>query len=221
MENLSDHSNRSRFVLFTLIFVVGWNYTSSLVGWGWPTAAIITFGMSLAYFCYILRRRDFLLGRILLFGLAAGWTELLADRWLVETTGTLYYLPGGPFVLSSPLYMPLAWMVVLTQLGYIGWWMAKRWGVSTASLLIAIFGAVNIPLYEQWAKNADWWYYRNTPMLGNTPWYIIGGEFLIALSLPAVISLVEKKHWSVSSCAGIGQGLWIWVSYELAYWLFG
>lgn len=77
--------------------------------------------------------------------------------------------------------MPFAWTVVTIQLGYFGWWMGKRWGLPTASLLIALFGAVNIPLYEQWAKNAGWWYYRNTPMVGNTPWYIIGGEFLIAL----------------------------------------
>lgn len=218
---LPDQYGCSRFVLLTLVFVLGWNFTSSLVGWGWPTAAIISFGMTLVYISYIWRHHEILLGRIMLFGLATGWTELLADRWLVESTGTLYYLPGGPFVLCSPIYMPFAWMVVVTQLGYIGWWMGKRWGIPVASLLIALFGAVNIPLYEQWASNANWWYYRNSLMLGNTPWYIIGGEFLIALSLPAVISLVEKKHWSISICAGIGQGLWIWVSYGFAYWLIG
>jgi hypothetical protein len=218
---MTDHSNRTRFVLLTLLFVLGWNFLSSLVGWGWPTATIISFGMPLIFIWYVWRRNEFLLGRILLFGLATGWTELLADRWLVETTGTLFYLPGGPFVWCSPLYMPFAWTVVVTQLGYIGWWMGKRWGIPAASLLIALIGAVNIPLYEQWAKNANWWYYRNTPMLGNTPWYIIGGEFLVALSLPSVISLMEKKHWSVSISAGIGQGLWVWISYSLAFRLLG
>jgi hypothetical protein len=44
-----------------------------------------------------------------------------------------------------------------------------------------------VGVYEQWAKNAGWWYHHNTPMLGNTPWYIIDGEFLIALCLPAAI----------------------------------
>jgi len=218
---MPEHPNSSRFVVLTLFFVVAWNFASSVVGWGWPTAAVITCAMSLAYIWYIWCRQEFLLGRILLFGMAAGWTELLADRWLVETSATLFYLPGGPFVLRSPLYMPFAWMVVMTQLGYLGWWMGKRWGIPTASLLIALFGAVNIPLYEQWAKSAGWWYYQNTPMLGNTPWYIIGGEFLIALSLPAVISLLEKRDWGVSICAGICQGLWIWVSYVLAFRLVG
>jgi hypothetical protein len=215
------NANSSRFVVLTLIFVLVWNFTSSLVGWGWPTATVISFAMPSIYLWYVWRRKKFLLGRILLFGLATGWTELLADRWLVETTGTLLYLPGGPFVGNSPLYMPFAWMIVVTQLGYFGWWMAKRWGVVAASLLIALFGAINIPLYEQWAKNAGWWYYRATPMLGNTPWYIIGGEFLIALSLPAAILFLEKRHWSVSICAGICQGLWIWGSYVLAFRLLG
>lgn len=137
--------NTTRFVILTLLFVVAWNFTSSLVGWGWPTATIITFGMTCAYSWYIWRHQEALLGRILLFGLAAGWTELLADRWLVDATATLVYLPGGPFVVRSPLYMPLAWMIVITQLGYLGCWLAKRWGVGVASLLIALFGAVNIP----------------------------------------------------------------------------
>jgi hypothetical protein len=217
----SAPSGSGRFVLLTLLFVLGWNYASSIVGWGWPTATIISFGMPVVYICHVWRRHDLLLGRILLFGLATGWTELLADRWLVDGTGTLLYLPGGPFVLRSPLYMPFAWMVVVTQLGYIGWWMGRRWGIPAASLLIALFGAINIPLYEQWARNANWWYYQKTPMLGNTPWYIIGGEFLIALSLPAVISQLERRHWSVSICAGIGQGLWIWVAYGVAFRLLG
>jgi hypothetical protein len=58
-------------------------------------------------------------------------------------------------------------------------------------------------------------------MLGNTPWYIIGGEFLIALSLPVAISLFEKKNLAV--CIGVGfcQGLWIWLSYFIAFRLFG
>lgn len=64
---------------------------------------------------------------------------------------------------------------------------------------------------------AGWWCYRTAPMLGNTPWHIIGGEFLIALSLPAAISLLEKRHWGVSIGVGICQGLWTWVAYALAF----
>ena len=31
-------TNTTRFVLLTLIFVLAWNFTRSLVGRGWPTA---------------------------------------------------------------------------------------------------------------------------------------------------------------------------------------
>ena len=208
---------RTRFVLLTLLLVLSWNFASSLVGWGWLTAAIITFGVAGLYVNFAWRHRDGFMARILLFSLAAGWTELLADRWLVAVTGTLVYLPGGPFVWRSPLYMPFAWMVVTTQLGYLGWWLSKRFGILSASVLIGVIGAINIPLYEQWARNANWWYYRNTSMIGNTPWYIICGEFLIALTLPVAMSLVEKGRWRMSLVAGLVQGLWIWGAYALAF----
>lgn len=57
-----------------------------------------------------------------------------------------------------------------------------------------MIGAINIPLYEQWAKGVNWWFYRNTAMLGGTPWYIIDGEFLIALSLPVAMSVGLRRY---------------------------
>lgn len=217
--SLVDSPGRTRFVLLTLATVLACNFTSSLFGWGWLSATMITFGIAGWYVIYVWRHHDRYLAHILLFSLAAGWTELLADHWLVSVTGTLIYAPGGPFVWHSPLYMPFAWMVVTTQLGAIGWWLSKRYGTLAASALLGIIGAVNIPLYEQWAKGADWWSYRNAPMLGATPWYIIGGEFLIALSLPAAMSLLERKNFKVSLVAGTAQGLWTWGAYGLAFWL--
>jgi len=216
---LPDVPGRTRFVLFTLCLVLGWNFASSLVGWGWPTATIISFGVVALFVGYVWRQHDNFVARIILFSLATGWVELLADQWLVDVTGTLVYLPGGPFVWRSPLYMPFAWTVVTTQLGYIGWWLSKRYSMIFASVLLGVIGAINIPLYEQWAKGANWWFYRNTSMLGNTPWYIISGEFLIASTLPAAMSLVEKRDWRVSVLAGVAQGLWIWAAYALALWL--
>ncbi len=214
---LPNVPERHRFVLLTLLIVLVWNFASSLVGWGWLTAATITFVVTASYVIYAWRYKDLFMANILLFSLAAGWTELLADHWLVDVTGTLVYTPGGPFVWRSPLYMPFAWMVVTTQLSYIGWWLSKRFGIIPASVLIALIGALNIPLYEQWAKGANWWFYRNTPMLGSTPWYIIGGEFLIALSLPTAMSVVEKGCMRMSIVVGLLQGLWIWGAYGLVF----
>lgn len=220
-ESTESSNRRMKFVLFTLALTIAWIFTSSLLGWGWLTAAFITLIILLLNLAYIYRYRDAWLGRILLFGLAAGWAELLADRWLVDITGTLTYAPGGPFVLRSPLYMPFAWANVLAQLACLGWWLSNRFPLPLASLTIGLFGAVNIPLYEQWAKGAGWWSYSNARMIGNTPWYIIGGEFLIALTLPALTRLMQKAPAAWSLALGVIQGLWIWAAYALAYALIG
>ncbi|MEW6286451.1 MAG: hypothetical protein AB1509_09485 [Chloroflexota bacterium] len=220
-ESTESANRRIKFVLFTLALSVAWIFSSSFLGWGWVTAATITLIILSLNLLYIYRYRDLWLGHILLFGLAAGWTELLADRWLVEVTGTLTYAPGGPFVLRSPLYMPFAWANVLVQLACLGWWLSNRFNLPLASLLIGLFGAVNIPLYEQWANGANWWFYGNARMIGNTPWYIIGGEFLIVLTLPALMRLAQKAPAAWSPLLGIAQGLWIWAAYALAYALIG
>jgi hypothetical protein len=99
-------TNTSRFVLLTLLFVLAWNFNSSLVDWGWPTAAVITVAMTSVYTWYVWRHHESLLGRILLFGLETGWTELLADRWPVDTIATLVNLPGGPFWCVLPCTCP-------------------------------------------------------------------------------------------------------------------
>lgn len=220
-ESSESANRRMKFVLFTLALTVAWLFSSSFLGWGWITAALITFIILLLNLGYIYLYRDVWLGHILLFSLAAGWTELLADRWLVDVTGTLTYVTGGPFVLRSPLYMPFAWTNVLVQLAYLAWWLSNRFNLPLASLLIGLFGAINIPLYEQWAKGANWWFYSNTPMIGNTPWYIIGGEFLIVFTLPVLMRFAQKTSPAWSLALGIAQGLWIWTAYALAYALIG
>lgn len=220
-ETTESANRRLKFVLFTLALTVAWNFSSSFLGWGWMTATLITFLILLLNLVYIYRYRDAWLGRILLFSLAAGWTELLADRWLVNVTGTLAYAPGGPFILRSPLYMPFAWTNVLVQLAYLGWWLSNRFRLPLASLLIGLFGAINIPLYEQWAKGANWWVYSNARMIGSTPWYIIGGELLIVLTLPALMRLAQKTPAAWSLALGVAQGLWIWAAYALTYALIG
>ncbi len=58
-------------------------------------------------------------------------------------------------------------------------------------------------------------------MIGNTPWYIIGGEFLIAMTLPVAMSIVEKRHWRTSLLIGLTKGLLIWGAYALAFYYCG
>lgn len=214
-------TSRDKFVLAILALILSWNFSSSLVGWGWITATIITFGVLAIILAYAYLKRDGLLAKFALFGVVAGLVELLADRYLVEVTGTLVYERGGPFLLRSPLYMPFAWANVLVTLAYIGWRLRQVLGLPWAMLLAGIIGAINIPLYEQWARSARWWYYQNTPMLGATPWYIIGGEFLIIALLPFLLQKLKDLHPGWVVLLGIIEGLWIWVSYVVAFALVG
>ena len=147
--------------------------------------------------------------------------ELLADRWLVDGAGTLVYDEGGPFVLRSPLYMPFAWALILVPLGYLGLRLATRFPLAVVSVFVALVGSLYVPLYEEWARGSSWWYYGSTSMLGSTPWYIIGGEFLMALALPAGLSLVREAEIGWRVALGLLDGLWIWAAYAIALALRG
>ena len=101
---------------------------------------------------FALVRRDELLGRFVIFGLAVGITELAADAWLVDYTRNARLFSGRrPMIWRSPLWKPLAWEVVALQFGYIGLRLWERFGRS-GLLLVALLGAINIPFYEEMAR---------------------------------------------------------------------
>lgn len=205
----------------TLFLTLLWNGTCSLFAPGWIAASVITGLNWLVFVVHFLARRDRLVGRLMLLGGIAGWVELLADRWLVDVTRTLVYQPGGPFVVRSPLYMPFAWGVVLIQTAYVGWRILESLGRGGAVLLTGLLGAATIPLYEWWAKRAMWWYYRDVRMWGVVPLYIILGEFLIAGALVLLVERLEKWPWWMGLLLGVVEGLWIWISYVVAFALVG
>ncbi|HLO86052.1 MAG TPA: hypothetical protein VK203_13740 [Nostocaceae cyanobacterium] len=221
LDSADSSTRRIKFICGLLALGITWDFSSSLLGAGWIAASVITVIVLLSYIAYAWRYRDSLLAKYLLFGIAAGFTELLADSWLVQNTGTLVYITGGPFIISSPLYMPFAWANVLIYLGCIGYWFSERFGLAIACLLTAVIGVINIPLYEQWAKGANWWFYQHTPMLGNAPIYIILGEFILALAIPYLLHWLKKAHWGWCVGLGIIQGLWIWCAYALAFQVTG
>ncbi len=157
-----------------------------------------------------------------IFGVAAGFTELIADWWLVNRTGSLVYAPGEPMLVASPMYMPFAWALVMMQLGVVAHWLRENFSVAKAALIAGLIGGVNIPLYESLARAADWWIYQKTPMLLGAPYYIILGEVLI------VVPLVWLADWLVRMgpvkggiILGIVEGLVILVAYMIAWWLVG
>jgi hypothetical protein len=183
----------------------------------WRTGAALNAVDNCLLIGFTLSRRDALLGRFLLFGLVVGLTELPADAWLVDYTRTLdYSIGGGPMIWRSPLWMPLAWEVVAVQFGYIGVRLWERFG-KLGLLMIGLLGAINIPFYEEMARRIDWWEYSGCRMISFTPWYIILGEFGIAVALALLARTLRPGSWRTAILAGAAGGLSIFVCYALAF----
>jgi hypothetical protein len=185
----------------------------------WRTGAALNLIDNCLLVGFVLLKRDTLLGRFLLFGVAVGLTELPADAWLVDYTRTLdYSIGGGPMIWRSPLWMPLAWEVVAVQFGYIGLRLWERFGWA-GLLMIALLGAINIPFYEEMARRIHWWQYSGCRMISFTPWYIILGEFGIALVFAWLARTLRRSSWRGAIVAGIGGGLSIFACYAVAFFI--
>ena len=183
----------------------------------WRTGAALNIVDNCLLVGFTLVRRDALLARFLLFGVVVGFTELLADAWLVDYTRTLdYSIGGGPMIWRSPLWMPLAWEVVAVQFGYVGLRLWERFG-KTGLLMIGLLGAINIPFYEEMARRIHWWQYSGCRMISYTPWYIIVGEFGIALSFALLARTLRRDSWRVAVIAGVAGGVSIFVCYAMAF----
>ena len=218
-----EERRRLRFVLITLAVVASWIVINSFFRTGWISAVILAFGVAIAYVIYIIRVDDRLLGKFIYFGLVAGFAELLADAWLVAGTKTLFYEHGEPLLIESPVYMPIAWAVILVQIGYLGYYFYLRWGLLAATVLTGVLGGAIIPVYEYSAKGAGWWLYEDAHrmLFGTTPYYIILGEFLLALALPALLVMVKQREFYWALPLGAAMGIWIWIAYFVAFRLVG
>src|SRR5438034_279710 len=185
----------------------------------WRTGAALNFVDNCLLVGFTVVRRDALLARFLLFRVVVGLTELAADAWLVDYTHTLDYLiGGGPMIWRSPLWMPLAWEVVAVQFGYIGLRLWECFG-RVGLLMIALLGAINIPFYEEMARRIHWWQYSGCRMFSFTPWYIILGEFGIALGFALLARNLRRGSSVVAISAGIAGGISIFVCYAVAFFI--
>ncbi len=217
-------ADRQRWILtlVTLAVCLVGDTIAALLGLGWVAAWATTAILLAIYGLYLAATRDPVIARLTLFGLVVGFGELPADAFGVSTTQTLVYWPGGPFIWDTPLYMPLSWIVVIAQLGFIGAYLVPRWGARRASLAMMIFGGINIPIYECLAKFAHYWYYHNTPMLfGVTPYYVILAEALLSLTLPVLAYRAISARPAQVIVLGLVQSLWIYLAGRIAYALVG
>jgi hypothetical protein len=207
-------------VIATIVVNVAAVSLLTVVPWSdWRTGAALNIVDNCLLVGFALVRQDALLGRFLLFGIVVGFAELPADAWLVDYTHTLdYSIGGGPVIWRSPLWMPFAWEVVAVQFGYIGLRLWERFG-KVGLLMIGLVGAINIPFYEEMARRIHWWQYGDCRMISFTPWYIILGEFGIALAFALLARTLRRRSWRKAVVAGIGGGFSIVVCYALAFWI--
>ena len=162
------------------------------------------------FLVHIAYYRDRVLARLLLFGLALGLVELVADALCIRYTHTLdYSATHSPMLGLSPFWMPTAWMIVAAQIGYLGHRLIVNLGTARGMALTALLGAVNIPFYEEMAYHAHWWRYQNCRLLGHTPLYIIVAELLIGLTLGplAAWTMQGGATWRNAIWAGMVGGL--------------
>ena len=117
-----------------------------------------------------------------------------------------------------PIWMPLAWQIVAVQFGYLGLRLRERFGGMGLSA-IGTLGAINIPYYEEMARRIQWWTYSGCRMVSGTPYYIIVGEFGIAVALAILAARLREGSWKTELAAGVVGGLAIFVCYAVAYGL--
>ena len=209
---------RLLIVIATIVINIAAVSLLTLVPWSdWRTGTALNLIDNSLLIGFVILKRDALLARFLLFGIVVGFTELAADAWLVDYTRTLdYAIGGGPMIWRSPIWMPLAWEVVAVQFAYVGLRLWERFG-KTVLLLIGFLGAINIPFYEEMARRIHWWRYTGCRMISFTPWYIILGEFGIALVFALFGRRLRRASWRVAVVAGLTGGLSIFACYAVAF----
>ncbi len=206
------------FIVGSQALMMIWALGSSILKAGALSASIITYLCFVAFIIYAIVRNSRLIYLLLVFGLMGGILELWADHYSVAGIHALIYPKNEPMIISSPLYMPFAWANVFVQLGYYCLLLIRWKGVLTSSIIMAIAGGLYIPFYENFAKDAGWWWYQHVSMIWNAPYYIIICEALISLLLPVCIYLIaSKRNYVLAIVLGILEGLWIMGSAVLAY----
>jgi hypothetical protein len=163
-----------------------------------------------------------LIGRLLLASFIAGICELFTDASGQYIVHSLIYPSGEPMLWTSPLYMPLSWLVVVTHLGYLAWRLQALLGWRKAALLSGICGAIQIPIYEEMAYYGGWWRYRPTHlMLGHTPLYVLLFEGLIVAALALLYARIERRSWSQVALIGVVLGAWMPLAAFISWVLLG
>ena len=211
--------SRNWFMLLSMPVSILALYIISYLNLGWKGAVIWSLGFAAIYFSYAVLSKDKMLLHFLLFTMIAGITELWADKWIVETN-TLFYPEGEPMLVDSPMYMPLSWVVVLMQIGYIAHLIHQKHSLLLATVAAGILGCLIIPLYEFLAIHAGWWHYANTSFWGIVPKYIYLAEGLLMLTVPILFERSQKSKPILIIVLGVVQGIIMLLASMVSYAIF-
>jgi hypothetical protein len=211
---------RLRVVIATIVINVIAVALLTFAPWSnWKTGLALNLFDNALLLGFVYLHRDELLLRFMLLGVVAGFTELAADAWLVDYTHTLdYSIGGGPMLWRSPVWMPFAWEIVAVQFGYLGLRLQEHFG-RFGLVIIGLLGAINIPYYEEMAWRIRWWKYSGCRMISETPYYIIIGEFLIAMAFAFLVKKFRRDSFPAAVSLGVIAGAAIFISYAIAYGL--
>jgi hypothetical protein len=153
--------------------------------------------------------------------MTAGVIELFTDASGERVVHSLLYPAHEPTIWASPIYMPIAWTIVLAELGYLAWRAPSLFpALSTRGVvaLCALVGAVTVPFYEEMAYYAGWWRYAGGPHLGHTPLYVIAFEGLVAAILPFATARLARRGFQHAVVMGAVVGVWMPIA-ALSAWL--
>ena len=163
-----------------------------------------------------------LLWRLMLVGFIAGICELFTDASGQFVVHSLIYPRGELTIWTSPLYMPLSWLVTLTYLGYISWRFRALLGWRIAIVLCGLIGAIDIPVFEEISYYGGWWRYVPTHfMFGHTPVYVALFEGLVVAALPLLFHRLERRSLIQTCMLGVVIGIWMAISALTAWLLLG
>ncbi len=212
---LADKASAHTFTWFDLAIGIGMlldlvlSFINITTHWGYVGQIEVVLSLYLLTLLFFQSIRP-LVGRLLLAGFIAGICELFTDASGQYVVHSLVYPAGRLMLWTSPLYMPLSWMIVLTHLGYIAWRLRALIDWRKAALIGGLLGAVQIPIYEEMAYYGGWWQYKPTHlMLGHTPLYVLLFEGLIVAVLPLLYDRIERRRWSQVAILGVLVGAWM------------